>query len=145
MRIKNRLYPADYLGKVGRMSTEDYPLWQIYVKEYGHLYDSFAYDYPLGDGTRLPKSSYDKNDDDYAHLTRKRVDAVGYTWDNVHLFEIKPRLSPKAIGQALCYKELYIKQHPKHRKITSYVVSQLANEDDLYCAMKLGIQVVLVE
>lgn len=145
LRIKNRLYPSEYLGKTGRMSTEDYPIWKVFCHKYGHLYDHFLYDYAVGDGTTVPQTQWSKEDIAFAHLTRKRIDAVGRRMDSVELFEVKPRLNPKALGQAVSYKLLWERQHGNKPKVKSSIICQLANEDDLYCANRMGITVYIIE
>lgn len=145
LRIKNRLYPSKHLGKMARMSTEDYPIWKVFMDKYGHLYSAFMYDYPVGEGSAVPQSKWTKDDIAYAHLTRKRIDAVGRSQRGVELFEVKPRLNPKAIGQAMSYKLLWQRQHPGGEQVRTSVICQLANEDDLYVAMKLGVVVYVIE
>jgi len=145
LNTKNRLYPSTYFEKHPRMSVEDWPVWKQYLLKNYEKYMHILYDFPLGKGSELPKTDPSSDAESYRHLTKKRVDAIGETPTEIHLFEVKPRLTPKALGQAMTYLHLYKKQEKPRKKVRAIILCQLANEDDLDCCSCCGAEVHLVE
>jgi len=145
MNVKKRLFPSTYFAKHPRMSVEDWPVWKQFLLKHHKRYKHILYDYPLGEGSSQPKTDPSSDADSYRHLTKKRVDAIGETADEIHLFEVKPRLTPKALGQAMTYLHLYKRQEKPRKQVRAYILCQLANEDDLFCCDCCKIEVILVE
>ncbi|MEA3420685.1 MAG: hypothetical protein U9Q97_03280 [Acidobacteriota bacterium] len=61
-------------------------------------------------------------------LTSKRIDALGETPTEIYVCEIKDRLRPSALGQALTYKTLYEEQYAPTKPIIPAIITEY---DDL--------------
>jgi len=93
------------------MRSDEARIWTKFLKTTNLDFELIIYDLHLGTGT-LPLPS----DPDYMRrllsaVTKKRVDAVGETKDDIWIFEVKPRISMSALGQLVTYFELYQEEH----------------------------------
>lgn len=85
-------------------------IWTRFLRATDLEFESITYDTHLGAGV-LPLPT----DPEYMRrllsaVTKKRVDAIGETAEDIWIFEIKPRISMSALGQLITYFELYQEQ-----------------------------------
>ena len=67
--------------------------------------------------------------DDFRMLTQKRIDAVERTPSGISIIEITPRLSSRALGQLLCYRDCYSRMFPSGLPVKLYAVVSETDED----------------
>ena len=89
------------------MLEDEARIWTKFLQTTQLEFQQITYDVHLGQGM-LPLP----NDPPYMvalklAVTRKRVDAVAETADDIWIFEVKPRISMSALGQLVTYFELY--------------------------------------
>lgn len=65
-------------------------------------------------------------------LSTKRIDVVVTLPPNLHIVELKPAASTSAIGQALCYTELYRRQFKPPIDLIPTIVTNTAHADTPY-------------
>lgn len=112
------------------MSPLDTQLWIIFLNKHGANYDKFSYDVKVGSGVS-PSSDYSKKFyDDYVELTKKRIDAVGWTPAGAHIFEVKPRAGSAALGQLLMYRDLFTNSYPSYSIASLNVICQLITPEE---------------
>lgn len=99
MAFKNRFYP--------HLLPDDIPVWERYVSIFGPAYNYIDYDVQVGFGSKTPPDITPEIEKARRHLTRRRIDAIGYTDALVTLIEITRLADLKAIGQLVSYPILY--------------------------------------
>jgi len=67
-------------------------------------------------------------------ITAKRIDIVIKTMDTIYVCEVKDRLRPSAIGQALTYKTLYKEQFKPTKKVIPAIICEYTDLDMLHVA-----------
>ena len=119
------------------MTKAKYPhmrIWETQIMDAWHAKNLFpakwTYDVPL----KIRKAEYPTlmSDNEKAlwnRLTSKRIDAVAETVGNIYVIEIKDRLRPSAVGQALTYKTLYEEQFAPHKPVITTIVTELGDLD----------------
>jgi hypothetical protein len=99
MAFKNRLYP--------HLLPDDIPVWERYLSVRGPQYDYIDYDVQVGFGSPSPPDISPEIEKARRHLTRRRIDAIGYTDQIITLIEVTRLADLKAIGQLVSYPLLY--------------------------------------
>ena len=103
------------------------------------------YDVKVGLG-RLPQEELEeKYKKDWRDLTRKRIDAVAWSENNVFLIELKPRAGLSSIGQIIGYSELWVDLHNNDRRVRPVVIAHLTDPDTMRVAEASGVEIVILE
>jgi len=108
--------------------------WEQEIMEKFHnakiLNAEWSYDVPLRVRLQpLPEYITDAEATLWSRLTSKRIDAVAETPGEIYVIEIKDRLRPSAVGQALTYKTLYEEQFAPHKPVTATIVTEIGDLD----------------
>lgn len=97
--FKNRFYP--------HLLPNDIPVWERFLEAFPDRYDRIDYDVRVGKGREAPPE-FEANLRKMAlDLSRRRIDAIGYTPNRIDIIEITRLADLKAIGQLLAYPLLY--------------------------------------
>jgi len=80
----------------------------------------------------------------FNQATAKRIDAVGETVDRIYVVEVKDRLRPSAVGQALTYKLLYERQFKPAKLVVPAIITEFTDPDMEFVCEKFGIRVWVV-
>jgi hypothetical protein len=93
------------------MLEDEARIWTKFLQATDLEFENITYDLHLGAGV-LPLPG----DPEYMRrllsaVTKKRVDALGETKEDIWIFEIKPRISMSALGQLVTYFELYQEEY----------------------------------
>jgi hypothetical protein len=137
---------------IGEISRHKFPhllpgevrVWRNFLRKYERLWDTFEYDVHVGKGSlpqEDPKGVFQKN---YAWLTKKRIDVVGWRGTTATIFEIRSRASLPLMGQLLGYKALWMRANPNSEPPTLYMVCEFCAPDDEAVLAENGIHVVIV-
>jgi len=78
-------------------------------------------------------------------VSQRRIDALLHRVDGYTIVEVKYRASPLAIGQLLCYRELWNKDNSVLANPTLLLLCYQVDVDTVYCAIKLGVNIVQVQ
>ncbi len=99
------------------MKVYEAEIWTRFLRQTELEFLDITYDLHLGKGVPwLPvEPEYMKRLK--LAVTRKRVDAVAETADDVWIFEVKPRIGLSALGQLLAYFELYQREYGADQSI----------------------------
>lgn len=139
-----RTWPPTTLAKYPHMMPQDIPIWNRYLAQYAQYYTKFVYDFPVGEGSKVPFPIDEKFKADYEHLTKKRIDVVGYKPTAIDIIEIKPRAATTALGQVLTYRTLFIAQENPTQPIKAIVITDSITEDDRKVYTNFGIEIIIV-
>ena len=111
------------------MSKEEAQIWTDFLKTFEIPFLRIEYDVHLGEGippkpgepewlVRLKRA-----------ITRKRVDAIAETEEDIWIFEVKPRIGMSALGQLLTYYELYMEEYSPEKPIMLAAVGRRKEPD----------------
>jgi hypothetical protein len=99
MANRNRQFP--------HLLDPDIDLWEEFLAKFGHLYTNFDYDVRVGEGRDPGPVVADKYRKMGIDLSKRRIDAVGFTNNSIDIIEITLYADLKALGQLLTYPDLY--------------------------------------
>jgi len=119
-------------------------IWTGFLKEHGKYFQKFEYDIHLGKGLELDPTEPEWLRRQTRYLTTRRVDAVGYTDQEVWLFEVKPYIGASTIGQLVLYRDLWQKEKRDTRKIYMAAVGRHIGYDLDVTLEKYDIRVFLI-
>src|SRR3989338_8108261 len=100
-------YPYKLLPKYPHMKPADVAIWERFIAKFPDEYDSVNYDVAVGTGQRYEGAAEGEIVDGFEHLTKKKIDVVGFKGREVHIIEVKPNAGASALGQAKSYELLY--------------------------------------
>ena len=77
-------------------------------------------------------------------IAQLRIDAVGYTENEVWLFEVKPRAGRSALGQLLGYANWYLHDFRPEKPLRLGVVCEMVDANMAPLFRRYGIRVFVV-
>ena len=88
------------LAKYPHLMPNDVSIWNRFIEKNPRYFSKVEYDVKVGKGGDY--SAYPKSPirDDLEYLSKKRIDVVGYSGNEVYVIEIKPKAGLAALGQA---------------------------------------------
>lgn len=127
------------LPKYTHLRPEDVAIWEKFIRRYPKFYQTVDYDLKVGTPREYPAAAEDKYKEDLEYLSRKRIDVVGYTNEEIHVIEVKPRASFSAIGQVIGYTDLYRPFAPAGSIVSSVIITDEEIPDIKDLCFKRGI------
>lgn len=123
--------------------------WEEQIMETFHtkklLNAKWTYDVPLKiRETPTPQYMSENERQLWKRLTSKRIDAVGETPYQIYVCEIKDRLRPSAVGQALTYKTLYTEQFEPTKPVIPAIITTFGDPDMQHVCDEYGIKVWII-
>lgn len=122
-----------------QLTPLDLAVWRRFLLLRPTMFDRFEYQVRVGKGQPLPASATDADQRNWAALTEKRVDAIGFNADGITIIEVKPRGGPSALGQALVYRDLYREKFRPAQTLSALVVCSYIDDDVRLSALRLGV------
>ncbi len=124
-------------------------IWETEIMDAWHKKNQFqaewTYDVPLKVRKGAFPTLMSENEKAlWNRLTSKRIDAVAETSSNIYVIEIKDRLRPSAVGQALTYKTLYLEQYKPTKPVTAVVLTKLSDPDMKHVCDVYNIEVWMI-
>ena len=109
-------------------------IWEEEIMDSFHnaklLEATWTYDVPLKIRTgEYPTLMSDNEKQLWNRLTSKRIDAVAETPGVIYTIEIKDRLRPSAVGQALTYKTLYEEKFKPTKPVIAAIIAKYGDPD----------------
>ncbi len=99
MAHDNYLYP--------HLIQEDIDIWKLFLAQHKDKYQYFDYDVRVGRGRPIADNEPELMQKMAVDLSKRRIDAIGYTPSEIHIIEITRVAGLKAIGQLHTYPLLY--------------------------------------
>lgn len=109
--------------------AEDTEIWSAYLKDPIVPIREVWYDVHVGQGMLLPVGADDIDKRIAAGVSRKRIDVVASVGAGYWVIEIKPYGSMLALGQAISYTRLFIKDYSPGREVLPVVVCSEVDAD----------------
>ena len=130
--------------KYPHLIGEDTEVWSRFIRKFPDRFDTVDYDVKVGKGADtepIPEEYYKKQ---WATLTKKRIDVIGYKNDVPCIVEVKKRASLFTLGQILGYRFLYLRDHPELKSIRTLIVCSSIDRDDIAVLNYYGIDYFVV-
>ena len=120
------------------------PIWERFLAEYGFLFTRLTYDVHVGEGAPISEDATPGEVRQIQAITRKRIDVVGETKDELWIIEVKPRAGHAAAGALLNYRRLYRREYHSLKPVRLVVVCERVEWDvpGYYLELKIATYVV---
>jgi hypothetical protein len=106
---------------------------------------TFNYDIHVRIDDKAPSTLLTDNERQlWRQMTAFRIDVVIETPANIYVCEVKDRLRPSAIGQALTYSLLYQKIHKPNKPVIPAIITAMDDPDTHSVCDKYGIKIWVV-
>lgn len=126
------------------MSPEDIPIWERFLDKYHAHFAGFDYDVKVGTPVEMNPEWPPNIKAMAVALTKKRIDAIGYSPGRIWIFEVKPNAGTTALGQIITYRDLFIFEKSPIRETLGCIVTDRENRDARALAEKYGIRYEVV-
>ena len=130
--------------KYAHMLPGETEIWDRFLTVTKIPFTRFDYDVHVGELPDVPEGTPDYLIPLVQAVYRKRIDAVGFTDQEIWLFEVKQRAGLSAMGQVLAYKLLYVKDFQPGLPVKMGVVCELKSTDVDYLYSQHDIEVFMV-
>ena len=123
--------------------------WEMEIMDRFHKHIKFkaifTYDEHVRINTKTPMEvQTDMEKQLWKQMTAYRIDVVIETNTEIYVCEVKDRLRPSAIGQALTYAHLYHKIHKPKKPVIPAIITALSDPDAKLVCDHYGIFVWVV-
>jgi len=132
-------FPYKKLPKYPHLKPADIKIWERFIEAYPGYFDSVDYDIKIGTPREYSGHPGDVIKEDLEYLSRKRIDVVGYTGEDISIVEVKPLAGVSAIGQVECYTALYRPFVVERINIVSVIITDAEVPDIKDLCFKRGI------
>jgi hypothetical protein len=126
------------------MSIYDKPIWDKFITDEGKGYTGFDYDVCVGLGAQPEEIQDDIDREIWNAVKMKRIDAIGYTPTEIHIFEVKPIANAHGLGQVQMYEYLYGISHKPDLPTKKFLVCAAVDDDIEKLAQLIGVSIVKV-
>ena len=99
--------PYEKLLRYPHLSPQEKEIWDRFIEKNPQFFTEVIYDARVGEGRDYSDYPEDKIREDLEHLSKKRIDVVGFTDDVIYVIEIRPKANLSAIGNAWGLAELF--------------------------------------
>lgn len=119
-------------------------IWGRWLEVHGKGWDKFEYDVHVGqmwpEHLDLPVPWRQGAEGLYL----KRIDVVGFTGDEITIFEVKPHAGLGALGQVMGYLALYEEQFAPSQELKGAIVTELADPNIRRILEQNGIELFII-
>jgi hypothetical protein len=126
------------------MRSSEAELWTLFLQTTELQFESIEYDTHLGVGIPPVPGEAESTTKLKAAVTRKRVDAIGHTAENIWIFELKHRLGLGALGQLLAYYDLYTQEYPATKPISLAAIAHDMQPDLLPTYSLYAVEIFII-
>ena len=140
--VHPNLFPAEKLRAYPHMRPADVLIWERFLEAHRGEFDSFAYDVAVGSPYTPPEDWSNSQKIAAIWLSKKKIDVVGFQGKKRFIIEVKPSAMSSAIGQALCYLELYKVAFGKDLELIPAIVTDVRGPDFEFLCKMLGVLIL---
>ena len=126
------------------MLADEARIWTKFLQTTNLEFQKITYDVHLGQGTLPLPGEPEFMKILRLAVTRKRVDAVAETAEDIWIFEVKPRIGMSALGQLVNYFELYQSEYRPTKAVMLAAIGE-REAPDIRAAFDLyAVNIILV-
>lgn len=133
------------MRKYPHMKPADVVIWEKFIAQNPSAYENVVYDLAVGTGPEAPEGSDEAIQRDITILGQRKIDVVGFTGNEVHIIEVKPRAGTSAFGQVKGYEALYKKFINENAETKAVVITDSETPDVDLLSEAMGVKVVVVK
>ena len=139
-----RKFPFEKLTKYPHMKPADVKIWERFLDKHPDGFIEVAYDVPVGNFRPSSEKLSEEYQRDREFLGRYMIDVVGFTKNSIAIIEIKPEAGATALGQALMYKDLYIRDYAPRKPVLGVIITDEILPDMKLMCDKHEIEIIIV-
>jgi hypothetical protein len=136
--------PIVKTGRYHHMARRDFVVWERWIDAHRSEYARVAYDVALGGVISALPGTTPEQQRGFQYVTALKIDALLDRGDGLTIVEVRPEASVSAIGAALCYEIMLLRDLPEARVEARLIVCEFASVDIVACARDLGVSLVKV-
>lgn len=129
--------------KYPHLGPEDAKIWTEFIVNNPAFFKAVEYDVRVGEGRDYSDYEEGPIKQDMEHLSKKRIDVVGFRSEEIWVIELKPNAGMSAIGQALSLADLYRDIAPREKVVLPVVITDEEIPDARHLCKKLGVLYML--
>lgn len=122
-------FSYEKLPKYPRLREHDRIIWERFIDNNPEYFNMVDYDAHCGYGCTKHDCDNDNIKRGFRHLTKKRIDVVGYNDNETTLIEVKPSAYLKSVGQILVYEYLYCNERTNPDKVNKMIITDYKKAD----------------
>jgi len=141
---KLRWFNSELLVKYPHLTKKEAILWGKYLSIHVKDFENIAYDVTVSDNASpfaFPGRSVIRN---WAYLKSLKIDVLARSKYSYYIYEIKPLLDIKAIGQVQIYETLLKSLYYVDMNIRKVILTSFSNSVLESAAEALGIKILLI-
>ncbi|KKN05288.1 hypothetical protein LCGC14_1088790 [marine sediment metagenome] len=127
-----------------QMMVEDMGPWTEFLRSDSMPLLQVWYNVHVGQAVEVPDGSPEYMKAHAAAVSRKRIDAVGRTANEIWIIEVKPYATMYAIGQVIVYEVLFRREFEMNMPSRKVIVAASSDPDILEAAAKYEVKLVNV-
>ncbi len=132
-------FPYKRYLKYPHLRPKDVKIWNKFIDDNPDFFKEVEYDVKVGAGREYPEAEEGPIKEDLIYLSKKRIDVVGFTNDEIYIIELKPKAGMSAIGQALSLAELYREEAPIDKVVLPAIITDEEIPDAAALCKKLSV------
>ncbi len=137
-------YIYEVMSNYPQLIGEDNEVWDSFIRKYPHRFETVEYNVKVGIGGETFPGLDLKTFDNWALITKKRIDVIGWNLDCATIIEVKKIVGLPTLGQVLGNHVLYSREHPGIFLNPSLIVCSLIDVDSSYVFDHYGISCIVV-
>jgi hypothetical protein len=127
------------------MMREDFDTWTTFLQSKEMILNEVWYDVHVGRVMEVPEGLPEYMHVQALAISRKRIDVVGRTENELWIIEVKPYANMQAIGQVLIYEDLFCREFELKLPTRTVIVASASDMDIIEGAAKYGVKIITVE
>lgn len=141
---KLRWYSSCQLFHYPHLTSRESVLWSDYLELNAKFFTRISYDVPVSEGSSpfaFIRKCVDRN---WAYLNSLKIDCFAQAPYSYHLFEIKPVMDIKAIGQCQIYENFLKRLYLIDMNIQKHIITRSVSSTLLSAARAFNIDVIVL-
>ena len=130
--------------KYPHLKANETEIWSRFIEKYPDVLESVEYDVLVGKGADVEAEESEEMRKDIEYLTKKKIDVVGFTDNEIWVIEIRQRAGLDIVGKVVSYVELYRDIAPTDKALKGVLITDLKMPDVEELCQRFGIQYFLV-
>ncbi|MBA7518884.1 hypothetical protein ES705_10958 [subsurface metagenome] len=128
-----------------QMMSEDMGPWTEFLKSDSMPLQEVWYNVHVGQAVEVPAGSPAYMKAHAAAVSRKRIDVIGRTKNELWIIEVKPYANMQAIGQVLVYEVLFLREFAMNLRSRKVIVAETCDSDIIEAAARYDVTIINIE
>jgi len=125
--------------KYPHLKADETEIWSRFIERYPDAFKSVDYDVLVGVGADVGPEESEAMRKDIEYLTKKKIDVIGYTDDEIWVIEIRKRAGLDIVGKVVSYVELFRDVAPLDKALVGVLITDSEMPDIADLCQRMGI------